>query len=80
MVTSAIFILVLVIIFSIHIALEAKAGDATGFRLFMRLIIDLAGIALVLYGICWLVVSCLTKHEMENYLVSEMFRSDGKKR
>ena len=80
MITSAVFIVALLTIFVIHAVLEADAGDATGFRLFMRLLIDFAGIALLLYGICWLVVRSTTKNELENYLVSEMFKSEGQKR
>ena len=70
----------LTIIFLIHAILEASAGDFTGFRLVMRLIIDFVGIALFLYGICWIVVRLATKNELENYLVSELFKSDGLKR
>ena len=53
-------------------------GDT--FRLIMRLVADLGGIALVLYSLCWVLVRLCTENQLENYLVSELFKSDGAKR
>ena len=80
MITSAIFFVALITIFLIHAVLEVNAADVTGVRLYIRLPIDFGGIAVVLYAICWLFVRLSTKNELENYLVSEMFKSMGRKR
>ncbi len=39
----------------------------------IRLVADFAGLALALYGLVLALVRCLTKHEMENYMVRELY-------
>ena len=52
---------------------EKELASRDYFRLIVRLAVDLAGLALFLYAIGWALTRCLTKNQMENYLVSEMF-------
>ena len=76
-------------IFAVHALLEIEVAYTTSsndieyegndwkffFLLISRLVGNFGGIAVVLYGICWVLARCCTRNQLENYLVSELFHT-----